>query len=197
MKISNRYRACLDRYLEWENVTTPLRQFESLVINLPRIESGGTTSAAEWLHEWESRGVALSSCAELPLLRRYWRGKAMRDWWSKEIGWLNHHACFIPEEYLAMLGPLPFIELFGREPISRIVRLHFDNRYSNWSFRMDAWIARLTSPGGSFFYYQRDDRDSGLVVLVHLAKLRWFDPLIWRLKRFGSQKIPVRKWFTY
>jgi hypothetical protein len=116
------------------------------------------------------------------LLCRYLLGKSQRDWWSREIGWWNKNGAFIPEEFLGFLGPLPFIELFGRVPITRIVRYYFDNRYRFWEFNLDSLMqAKVESWGMP--YYERDDRDSALRNAWRMVRVKWVDPAIWRAKR--------------
>lgn len=108
----------------------------------------------------------------------------MRDWWSKEAGWMNKHSCYIPEEFLGKVDPLPFIDLFGRAPIGRIVRYYHDNHYSNLDFRMDQWIASLLDRYQELLpYYERDEREGWARVLVHLVQIRWIDPFLWKAKR--------------
>lgn len=185
MRISDRYRRSLERYLEWEKVRTPFSglQFADAAVSLPHVNQGGSTTAAEWLCEFESRGNALPDCCEIELLERYWRGKAMRDWWSKESAWWRRHSAAIAEEWLGFLGPLPFIELFGRAPITPLVRYFHDNRYSNLQFRLDTKISEWTRPEGRFPYFQRDDRDSCWKVLWRLFRIAKLDPWVWKLKR--------------
>ena len=67
------------------------------------------------------------------------RGKAMRDFWTKEVGWWNKNARYCPEEFLDALTPDCFYELFQRYPITPLVRYWHDNHYSTWMFRYEMW----------------------------------------------------------
>ena len=67
------------------------------------------------------------------------RGKAMRDFWTKEVGWWNKSAVYCAEEFLDALMPDCFCELFGRYPITPLVRYWHDNRYSIRMFRYEMW----------------------------------------------------------
>lgn len=185
MKISNKYRRALDVYLEWEHVKTPMSGFGATeaAIALPTLQEDTCTTAAEWLNEYESRGQALPACCEQGLLARYWRGKANRDWWTKESRRLEKSYSFQPEEFLGMLGPLPFIEIYGREPIAACVRHWYDNRYFAIDLYFDMKIRGWTAEGGRFWYLQRDDRQHWVWFLLLLAKVGWIDPTLYRLKR--------------
>ena len=97
----------------------------------PLIE--GLPSAAECLYEFETYGRTLPVCSQPNLLACYRRGKAMRDWWTKEIGWWRKQAVFIEEEFLSHLLPKCFEELFGNWPRSHLVREIFDNHYSTFT----------------------------------------------------------------
>lgn len=190
MRISAKYRESLECYLEWESVKTPFSntQSEREAMRLPVIHSEdcGSPSAEEWLCEYESRGNVLPDCREIDLLSRYWRGKANRDWWNKETG---RNWPFIPEEFLAMLGPLPFIELFGRDPITTVVRYFYDNRYAIWEWNLDCFMLKK-SEEWDMPYYERDDRDSALRNAWHMVKVKWIAPVIYRMKR---RFLPVRE----
>jgi hypothetical protein len=186
-----KYKAALERYLEWENVTTPMRQFENaaLAIPVPSSDAPHAESSAEWMCEFESRGGVLGWPHDLTTLQRYWRGKAMRDWWSKESGWWSKHACVVPEEWVGMLGPLPFIELFGREPITPLVRYWHDNHYSYLDFKMDTWINNRIFDR-KLNGYERDYRQHWLTVIFTVILKRKIDGWMWKLRH------PVlhRKW---
>lgn len=185
MKVSLKYLRILDVYLEWENVRTPASgSFQEST--KPKAQIGiaeDGISAAEALCIWESEGK--SSCIrpeEFEMLGRYERGKSQRDWWSKEIGWWNKNASFMPEEFLNFLGPLPFIELFGRPPITRLVRYYHDNTYRLWEFKLDA-LMKGKERGWNMGYYERDDRDSSLQNAWRMICVKWLDPAIYRVKR--------------
>lgn len=186
MKISSAYRNALEIYLEWEDVLNPASgTFQDSCMESPDILEGETgLSAAEGLCLWESRGKASTVRSnEWPLLRRYLKGKRQRDWWSKEIGWWNKWApAYMPEEFLGFLGPLPFIELFGRSPITRLVRYFYDNHYSLWEFRLDS-LMLLKAGEWKMSYYEREDRDSALRNAWRQIKVKWISPAIYRIRR--------------
>ena len=192
MKISANYRRILETYLEWERVRTPAsgmfeesaksqpcvyidRDYSGLSSDglAPEIDSSlRNLSAAEALHVWESQGKPCTVReSDYDLFVRYAHGKSQRDWWSREIGWLNKHAVYIPEEFLGLLGPLPFIELFGRGPRTRLVRHFFDNRYSAWEFNLDCAMSRLKIRW-NMAYYERDDRDSALTDAWRMIRVK-------------------------
>ena len=92
----------------------------------------------QWMSRWESRGVVELGCSDPELLSRYKRGKAMRDWWFKEKGELSRlGSWFMPEEFLGFLMPECFCELFGRWPITCIVRSLYDEHYSDDEYKSD------------------------------------------------------------
>ena len=181
MKISAKYMRALERYLEWEDVKTPFSGTfsESQAMRLPGVLCAGSITASEWLSEYESRGNALPACCELELLGRYWRGKANLDWWNKETG---KNWPFIAEEFLGMLGPLPFIDLFGRAPITRIVRYFYDNHYRLWEFRLDS-LMQCKVEDWEMSYYERDDRHSALHNAWRMIQVKWVDPKFYRFRR--------------
>jgi hypothetical protein len=185
MKVSSSYQRALDIYLEWEQVRTPASgSFQESQKSQPLIgvaEDG--LSAAEALCLWESQGKPshVRPGAEWVLLCRYLRGKSQRDWWTKEIGWWNKNAAYMPEEFLGFLGPLPFIELFGRSPITRIVRYYFDNRYHLWEFRLDVFM-QVKGESWKMLYYGREDRDSPLQNAWRMVRVKWIDPAIYRVR---------------
>jgi hypothetical protein len=185
MKVSSKYRRSLETYLEWEGVRTPASgTFQETKISVPPIgaaEDGLT--AAEALCIWESQGVVASVLPEeVELFARYMHGKNQRDWWTKEVGWWSKNNAYIPEEFLCFLGPLPFIELFGRGPITNIVRYYYDNHYSLWEFRLDRW-AQDRANEWRMTYFERDDRDSALQNAIRTVRIRWIDPAIYKMKR--------------
>jgi hypothetical protein len=185
MNVSLKYRQALVGYLEWEHVRTPasgsFQEAKKPAAQIGVADDG--VSAEESLCIWESQGKqSFVRPDECELLCRYLLGKSQRDWWSREIGWWNKNGAFIPEEFLGFLGPLPFIELFGRVPITRIVRYYFDNRYRFWEFNLDSLMqAKVESWGMP--YYERDDRDSALRNAWRMVRVKWVDPAIWRAKR--------------
>jgi hypothetical protein len=140
-------------------------------------------SAAEALCIWESTGKQVFvRPVELRMLFLYLSGKSQRDWWSKEVGWWNKNAAYIPEEFLGLLGPLAFIELFGRSPITRIARYYYDNRYRTWMFKLDSLMQTMSDKWG-MLYYERDDRESALQNAWRMMRVKWIDPAIWRVQR--------------
>ena len=185
MKISQKYLSILGTYLEWENVSTPASgTFQESSKQLPQIGiADDGLSAAEAICVWESTG---KSCCVIPqesgLLARYLHGKSQRDWWTREIGWWNKNGSYFPEEFLALLGPLPFIELFGRDPITHIVRYYFDNRYRLWEFHLDS-LMKAKESDWKMSYYERNDRDSALKNTWRMVQVKWIDPFMYRSKR--------------
>ena len=185
MMVSSNYVRALERYLEWESVTTPASgSFQESKKPAPQIAvAEGGMSASEALCLWESRGEPCCVCPkESQLLNRYLHGKSQRYWWNKELGWWNKHAVYIAEEFLSFLGPLPFIEMFGRAPITRLVRYYYDNGYALWEFRLDGLMLRKVEEWG-MSYYERDDRDSALRNAWRVLMVKWFSPAIYRIRR--------------
>lgn len=139
--------------------------------------------AAEALCMWESTG---SPCTVSPedycLFLQYAQGKSQRDWWTREIGLWNKELIYFPEEFLKFLGPLPFIELFGRAPISRIVRYFYDNHYALWEFKLDCLMVSKTHDW-SMSYFERNDRDSAVKNAWRIVRVKWIDPAIYRLNQ--------------
>lgn len=89
-------------YLEWAKVSTPMAgSWSDVAAGLPNATDeldppgGEGVSAAEWLFMYESRGTNIGKCGEPNLLARYWRGKMMRDWWTKQKGWWDKNAIYI------------------------------------------------------------------------------------------------------
>lgn len=207
MKVSSNYLLMLEVYLEWEGVRTPASGlFQEGQKKRPLIfdedwwvslssptcmctkpdftirDSDRGLSAAECLCLWESRGIPSTvRSSDSRLLHRYVQGKSQRDWWTKEIGWLNQNACYVPEEFLSMLGPLPFIELFGRGPITRIVRHYFDNHYSLWEFKLDSFMLLKQKQWG-MHYYEADERHSAVQNAWRMIWVKWVAPAIFRIK---------------
>lgn len=194
MSVSNKYQRSLDRYLEWERVTTPASgTFQETRISAPEIgiSTIGGLSAADALCQWESTGKPSQVCStEQTLLARYLLGKRQRDWWSKEIGWWNKYASFVPEEFLNHLCPLPFIELFGRGPCPQLVRYYFDNGYAAWEFRLDTFMLSKQFDW-QMNYYDRDWRDSALKNAWRMLMVKWISPRIYSFglwwRRGGAQ----------
>lgn len=136
-RLTPKYLASLERYLLWERVTTPASGSfqETRKRPVPIIVSKEGLTAAEVLFTWETHGKPTKVLPEEEsVLVRYSHGKAQRDYWTKEIGWWNKHGAYIPEEFLDLLTPEPFYELFGRYPIDYVVRGLFDNEYTDEMF---------------------------------------------------------------
>lgn len=197
MKISAKYKQALETYMEWENVQTPASgtfqesQRPSVFIGTSGEEiKKSTHSAAEVMCAWESSGTRLyvmDSEYEKSLLLRYTKGKSQKDYWTKEIGWWNRKdgagEAYIAEEFLAMLGPIPFIDLFGRGPIPWLVRYYHDNNYALWEFKLDGFMTQKVQEWGMSSYFDRDYRGSSLQNAWRVLRIKWIDPLIWRTKR--------------
>jgi hypothetical protein len=150
----------------------------------------GETPAEEIIFERETHGTcSATGCSDPVLLSRYERGKANRDWWSREKGWWDRNAASIPEDFLCHLTDECFYELFGRWPIPEIVRFNYDNRYSYLDFKMDMWIKRRIF-NRKLNGYERDYRKSWLVVVFTVVLKRKIDGWIWKLRH----PILHRKW---
>ena len=192
MKVSSKYMRVLETYGSWKSVLTPASgSFQEEKAPTPAIwASPSGVGAAEALCKWESTGQP-SYCLpeERALLEQYVRGKRQRDWWTKEIGWWNKEAVFIPEEFLPLLDPLPFIELLGRAPITRLARYYHDNTYHLWEFKLDTLMKGLERAWG-MSYFERDDRDSAVRNAWRMIRVKWFDPAVYRLKRKISKERP-------
>lgn len=115
----------LDRVKRWENKKTAPLVLKRLGIR-PKATCGVTVGEHYFSTDWHPG----EGCSNPALLARYKRGKAMKDWWTKENGEnARIGATFIPEEHLIHLMPDCFFELFGRYPITPIVRQLYDNSY--------------------------------------------------------------------
>jgi hypothetical protein len=160
MKISRKYEQALENYLRWARCTTP----EDCTIYGQRLRAPGTAvsegvSAAEALLAFESFGKTIP-CREPELLAEYRRGKANRDWWTKEKGWWDKHACYVDEEFSCHITPEPFYELFGHWPRSPLVRYWFDNNYTNEEFDQDQKL----------FYRGIERGQDGLEIIYDLGR---------------------------
>lgn len=133
-------------YLEWAKCSTPFRgmaAMESLVTLVVPTSPDGV-SAEDCLWEYETHGRKVS-CCEPQLLSTLRRGKANRDWWTKEIGWWTRHcgSLYLPEEFLPHLTPEAFFQLFKRYPITAVVRSLMDNYYSDTQYQDDMRLREL------------------------------------------------------
>lgn len=112
---------------------------EDRVLSIPELITD--ISPEEWMFRWETHGEMLSGCSRPEQLRRYKRGKAMRDWWFKETGdWgrlVDGRTLFLPEEMLEFLVPGCFYELFSRWPITALARQFYDNGYTQSDYEND------------------------------------------------------------
>ena len=193
MKVSRKYMKILDVYLDWEKVSTPASgSFQESRKSAPLIEVDpcGST-AAEALCIWESQGKPSTVRPdELGLLSRYVKGKGQRDWWTKEVGWLDKNAAYLPEEFMRHLTPLAFIDIFGRGPIPRLVRYYFDNNYRIWEFKLDTLMTSKVIEW-KMIYFERDDRESSVRNAVRIVRLKWIDPAIYRAKRKFRLHFPL------
>lgn len=189
MKISNRYLETVQTYLEWCWTTTPASgSFQEASAPRPKIGvSHDGLSATEALCVWESTG---KSCQVIPeqeeLLNRYVYGKGQRDWWTKEIGWWNKNAFYVAEEFIRFLHPLNFIELFGREPLTNLVRYCHDNQYAAWEFKLDLW-AQCFVERNNMAYFERDDRHSALRNAWRVMVVKYLDPFSYRIRRMFNE----------
>ena len=105
-----------------------------------------------------------------------------KDWWSKEVGWLNSNCAYIPEEFIGFLGPFCFIELFGRAPIARLVRYYHDNHYRKWEFNLDGLMLRKQQEW-RMGYYERNDRDTPIQNAWRIVSVKFVEPAFYRLRR--------------
>jgi|SRR6185312_9528455 len=184
MNTSRKYRIRLDNYLDWAEVFTPASEYQGRNVGNFIIVSNNGVGAEDAMFQYETHGNAVPVLpGEACLAKRYARGKANRDFWTKEIGWWDKYAVYIPEEFIGMLGPLPFIDLFGRLPITEFVRLYYDNNYSNLAFKIDMKIKSLTGAGTRLWFFERDDRMSWQKVLWKITQMRFISPWLWKTKR--------------
>lgn len=190
MKLSNKYLRSLENYLEWVKVKTLASgTFQESSKPLPKIEvEQNGLSAGEALCTWESTGKSCNvSLEDSKLLNKYIKGKSQKDWWTKERGWMDKHSVYIPEEFLGLLGPLPFIELFGRTPITRLVRYYHDNTYKLWEFWLDSKMCSKVKQW-DMWYYERDDRDSAIHNAWRVFSVKWIQPAFFKTKKSLSRK---------
>jgi hypothetical protein len=141
MKLSRKYLASLERYLEWEGCTVPLGDHAARYVRRGFEWNDQGFTAAEAMFSYETHGevVTILEC-EGTLAASYLRGKANRDWWTKEIGdWGGLVSC--REEYAQHLMPLTFIEVFGVDMFAPRMRLIFDNNYTDKDFNLDMEFA--------------------------------------------------------
>lgn len=96
-------------------------------------------SPEEWMFEYETHGKELAGSSDPRLLEQYNTGKAMRDWWTKEIGWWKKNCVFVPEEFTKFLRPECFVELFRKYPATHLVRYFYDNDYDEDHLSIDLY----------------------------------------------------------
>ena len=115
MKIKQKYRNTLTRYLEWITDDFLRPKFG--------LDENGI-SAAEAMLRWETYGEKLPEASSEPdLLAKYVQGKTSRDFYIKN--WKDdckmEQAC--PEEFLYTLGfsEVEFRSVFGREPNAMVL----------------------------------------------------------------------------
>jgi hypothetical protein len=203
MKLSRKFQDALGRYVEWSKCTTPMESFPHGQRNLKNSQDlilerflsgdeghilpyGGKSTPEEIIFERETFGkVSASDCTDWDLLAKYDKGKANRDWWSKEKGWWDKNAAYVPEEFLSHLTDECFFELFGRWPIPEKVRFIYDNKYTWLDFRLDFWI-KSRMYFGKLVGYDRDYRKPWYNIIVTVILKRKIDALVWRLKTFTS-----------
>lgn len=133
MKLSAKFLAACDIYLEWEKCSSPLGEHASRKVKAPWMaDCMSKTTAQEALYAFETHGeVFYVHPLELELAQRLFYGKANRDWWTKEIGWWTKHAEFYPEDFLVHLTPETFNQLFRRYPRVDLTRHVYDNTYTD------------------------------------------------------------------
>lgn len=155
-KPSKKFQLALSGYLEWAKCRTPFTgtfAAEKIGANVYTEPIEHAVGAAEAIFRFETHGLPIVVVEEeLELCHRYALGKANKDWWFKEIGiWGRGQTPFIPEEFINMLMPLCFIDLFGYGPSTARVREFFDNNYSVEDFTKDMkWLEKGFEivPGG-------------------------------------------------
>src|SRR5271154_3404987 len=107
--LNSKYLAVLENYLLWLRCKTAMWQFEistrgiDTLINIPFDSLG--PSAETCIFEFETFGKRPSTCSDPDLLFRYRKGKANRDWWTKEKGWWDKCSIYIQEDWLDRLLP--------------------------------------------------------------------------------------------
>jgi hypothetical protein len=194
MKLTKNFQAALIRYLEWSKCTTPLKGMEVAEqrTHFRKSYPAGITPPEEIIFARETHGICTAEgCSDPELLSTYERGKAMRDYWTKEIGWWKKWAAFLPEDFLVHLTDECFYEIFGRYPILEIVRFRYDNHYTYTAFRADMWIRALEHDGRfSLRGFERDDRlpwwKTAILAIWNLDDIvrvkRRMDAWFWKIK---------------
>ena len=194
IRLSDNYRRRLDSYIEWAKCSSTMTGFPYGERYVPRALTQKETDIATAAHiagdpawmvmfqkETYGRQVEAVPIYENLLFMLYARGKAMRDWWSKEKGWWDKEAVYLPEDFLCHLMPDCFYELFGRYPITEIVRLKYDNRYSDLAWRMDNWIKSLIYDG-KLVGHERNYRHPWWQIMLRVIIKRRIDGWLWKLR---------------
>ena len=141
MKLSKRFLSKVASYVQWAKCRTPMTGWvimEDRVLGVPKVVT--SMSPEEAILRWESHGERIEGSTDPAKLGLYKRGKAMRDWWTHELGvWerLASRSMFFPEELTEFFMPDCFFELFKRYPIAPWVRHFYDNQYSLADFEKD------------------------------------------------------------
>jgi hypothetical protein len=142
MKLSKKFLEKLDSYTQWAKCRMPMSGWAAMEGGVMIVSKAVTSmSPEEAIFRWETYGENIEGSTDPNKLAFYKRGKAMRDWWFQEKGeWqrlCNGRSMFLPEEMAEFFVPDCFFELFGRYPITALVRHFYDNRYSTDDFDSD------------------------------------------------------------
>jgi hypothetical protein len=142
MNLPQRFLGKLDTYILWAKCRMPMSGWAAMEKGVMGVSQTVTTmSPEEAIFRWETHGESIEGSTDPTRLTLYKRGKAMRDWWFKEKGeWArlyNGHTMIFPEEMAEFFMPDCFFELFGRFPITALVRQFYDNGYSQTDFDSD------------------------------------------------------------
>jgi hypothetical protein len=142
MKLSKRFLEKLDSYVQWAKCRMPMSGWAIMEGSVMSVSKAITSvSPEEAIFRWETYGETIEGSTDPIKLALYKRGKAMRDWWFQEKGEGQRlcYGCtmFLPEETVEFFMPDCFFELFGRYPITALVRHFYDNQYSAEDFYSD------------------------------------------------------------
>lgn len=117
--IRTKYKRVLEGYLRWIGEDSVFMR----PVEISRDPTG--PSAAEWMKDWESRGLESLTTSEPELLARYQQGKRCRDWHISEWKQGVREGLFIAEEFIGTLGmdEENFASVFGHAPRESIREL--------------------------------------------------------------------------
>lgn len=137
MKIGPRYLDRVDNYLLWARCTTPMDLMLGQGLGDNSSAPVEVVDPIEALFRRETYGENIN-CPN-PYYHTLSRGKANRDWWTKEKGWWDKNASYVAEQFLTHLTIPTFQELFEPWwPRVHMIRWLFDNGYSASDWERDA-----------------------------------------------------------